>query len=663
MKTFEQVSGEAVATPRRSLDVLIYIAGFAIIAAQDWLQKAHSALAIIALEGFSPIAYVYKKFEPTSFSRDFFSGIELYDSSLYMAIYPLGYKYLSIQPETMFFIALAVEYTLVGAALLYLCRSFETSRTAVCVALCLAAVMFASHGKISWARFGYPAFMGQFYNVADALRFFAIGFALRNKPRPAIVAIALSMMVHPVMGLIGAIFVSTIAIINFYQWTRPKVLITAAGMAAAVLTWFKMTMRPESLAGDRIPGEVFVEFGKMNNYHWFPSSLQLFTSNRDEVLYPFLSLVGLLIVATSWIRQVDPKERQTMWAMGAMAATTALGLLISFQSQSATLIKLSLHRSSDLFSMFALFLILRRLLDPRALARPDWIAMAGIGLFTLVTAFQGKAVYPLSGVAAMALLLSFGVAAPSSKWRQQRYVISIPLAILLLLGFSTWKYAMPNLVPTDWSHPVYADLVIVPPLILVTSFVAVSIALVLLLIKRSKWVPIAAATLFVVGSLLWVIRQIPSPDRILLGRDYLEAQNWARTHSDATSLFMTDPTIYYGWRDFSHRSSFGNSREWIHTSWLYSSDRALYEEGLKRFEATGLKIEDFLGKGLAGFDETIPLLRARFYDLSDSWHSDMAKQFGIDYFVFLKERMTSTTGLSVAFENERVVIARASRAP
>lgn len=640
----------------RVVDILIYVIGFSIFAIQDWLQKSHSALDVMAIEGFTPIAYVYKKFETIAYARDFFSGIELYDSSIYMAIYPLGYKFLSIPPEVMFFVALVIEYAFVGAALLFLCRSYEKSRTATCVALCLAALLFASNGKLSWARFGYPAFIGQFYNVADALRFFAIGFALRGKPRLAIIMVGMSMMVHPVMGLIGAIFIGTIAVTSLREWIRPRVTITAVGMACAVLAWVRLTIRPDAVAGDKIPNDIFIEFGKMNNYHWFPSSLQLFTSNKEEVLFPFVSLVFLLFASLLWIRPVEQKEKQTLFAMVAMTVTTAIGILASYFSDSATLIKLSLHRSSDLFALFALFLILRRLLDQRSLVRPEWVAAVGVGIFTLFSAFHGRFVYPFSGVAALILLVWLPSFVASSRWRNTKTFCTLVLALFILIGFETWKNVAPNLSTNDLSHSAYAGLLYLPNPVLILLYGFSIVTFMFFLMRRSRWLPLATGGLFVIGALHWELRQVPSAEKIQLGRDYREAQIWAREHTEPQALFMPDPTIYYGWRDFSHRSSFGNSREWTHTSWLYSSDRALYEEGLKRFNATGLKIDDFLGRGLEGFNATIPLLQKRFYNISDKWHSNMASQFGIDYFVFIKSRIVTPITFPVAFENERVLI-------
>lgn len=82
-------------------------------------------------------------------------------------------------------------------------------------------------------------------------------------------------------------------------------------------------------------------------------------------------------------------------------------------------------------------------------------------------------------------------------------------------------------------------------------------------------------------------------ERKVLASDYLAAQRWARANTVQDSLFMVDPTIYYGWRDFSQRSSFGNLREWLHTGWLYDSRADVYTEGVKRFGEFGIDIESY----------------------------------------------------------------------
>ena len=144
-------------------------------------------------------------------------------------------------------------------------------------------------------------------------------------------------------------------------------------------------------------------------------------------------------------------------------------------------------------------------------------------------------------------------------------------------------------------------------------------------------------------------------------RDYLSAQLWVREHTPANALFMTDPTIYYGWRDFSRRSSFGNLREWLHTSWLYDSNFERYTEGLRRFGEFDIDLQPYLRMRPPDSAQR-PLtneLRKRYYAVSDDWRIDLARRNRIDFFVFDRSRMIAPTRLRVVYENANFMICAA----
>ena len=143
-----------------------------------------------------------------------------------------------------------------------------------------------------------------------------------------------------------------------------------------------------------------------------------------------------------------------------------------------------------------------------------------------------------------------------------------------------------------------------------------------------------------------------------MGLAFLEAQVWAKENTPITSLFMVDPTIHYGWRDFSQRSSFGNLREWLHTSWLYDSREANHEEGIQRVVKFGISIEDFLNQSPpnSGFEKLNKEIREQFYSFEVDWFRQMAVQYDINYLVMEKSNMRSRLPLPVKHENEFFVV-------
>ena len=143
-----------------------------------------------------------------------------------------------------------------------------------------------------------------------------------------------------------------------------------------------------------------------------------------------------------------------------------------------------------------------------------------------------------------------------------------------------------------------------------------------------------------------------------LGLAYLNAQLWAKDNTVPTALFMVDPTISYGWRDFSQRSSFGNIREWLHTSWLYDSKKNNYEEGLRRSSEFGLSAFDYVHESPPdiGGAKIRKDIGDRFYSYDADWFQKISKKYQIDYLVMKKERITNQLLLPIVFENDFFII-------
>jgi hypothetical protein len=104
--------------------------------------------------------------------------------------------------------------------------------------------------------------------------------------------------------------------------------------------------------------------------------------------------------------------------------------------------------------------------------------------------------------------------------------------------------------------------------------------------------------------------------------DYFYTQVWAKSNTRKDALFMTDPTHYYGWRDFSERSSFGNLREWGYSGIAYHNDKEVYQEGIKRLEEFGIDINIISDENLRKSKwrvyghELSKVARDVFYDMS-----------------------------------------------
>ena len=138
----------------------------------------------------------------------------------------------------------------------------------------------------------------------------------------------------------------------------------------------------------------------------------------------------------------------------------------------------------------------------------------------------------------------------------------------------------------------------------------------------------------------------------------MEAQLWAKANTSSSSLFMIDPTIYYGWRDFSQRSSFGNVREWLHTSWLYDSRTANYEEGRNRAAEFGISMKDYINQTLPLLVLTnlIGILGLTLFLHTPDWFVKMSEKYKLDYVVMKKQSIISRLPFPVEYENDFYLI-------
>jgi len=135
---------------------------------------------------------------------------------------------------------------------------------------------------------------------------------------------------------------------------------------------------------------------------------------------------------------------------------------------------------------------------------------------------------------------------------------------------------------------------------------------------------------------------------------YFDVQLWAKSNSANDALFMPDPTHYYGWRDFSERSSFGNLREWGYGAIAYNPDVKVYREGIKRMREFGFDITEddlkILKKSYKNFRKT-------FYTMNTEQLNKLSRKYKIDYVVMNKKyQKNKFPAFTVAYENKNYIV-------
>ena len=156
-----------------------------------------------------------------------------------------------------------------------------------------------------------------------------------------------------------------------------------------------------------------------------------------------------------------------------------------------------------------------------------------------------------------------------------------------------------------------------------------------------------------------------------LARDYMATQEWAKENTKVDALFAQDPSMSYGWRDFSQRSSFGNTREWGYTSIAYLNDDEAFLEGRKRLKDLGVDLTEITDREIAEkgvrLDGEISLeVKRNFYTMTDERVNWLAQKYGIDYYVLRKSSYSHYSGegfdgLEKVYENSNYAILKTLR--
>lgn len=620
------------------------IVGFLFI----FIEKSLFFLDHLAINGFSPIGWIAKLSHPQNFSADFPSGIENYDLSTFMQVYR-GLDIIGVPASASLYIVLAIEGAFFISAIVHLIRSLAPGKGSELKIAIVSLLLLSQTATVSIARFGFPFFYGQFYVPSEALRIFAISYTVRGNIFLSVICLILSFSIHPVIGVIGGVMLAPLFLPNWRQLINQRAVLIVSAMLGSVGLFMKFKMS-QLVAGAAVPGNEFTTVTKVMNYHFHPVSLGLFTHNVTDSVIPFFSLL-----LTAWYcfrtlgnEAIKRNFNQLAFGFFLLAALTVAGVAISELSTNPTLIKLCLHRASSLLSLFALIACASLLAE--RVYKAEWAKISTFLLFLfLTTVFLSGSPYTLIVGAGFALADSYERGFSLIK-SQRVYVLGLAVIVLYLSTLSLAGYRVKFdgpaiLIPFGFK---LRELLVLFSVYLMWHY---SVR-----VKDQLRAGTLVACLLVLLLFHIYFKSIPKPEVRARARDYMAAQVWANKHTPGDTLFMPPPTLVHGWRDFSERSSFGNYREWLMTSWLYNSNLELFKEGRRRFSEFGdvnlvLQSSNFEQK--AG-----EMLNQKYNDLNSGIHKSLALKYGISYFIFETSSMRPPNFPGEVFRNRYFVIVK-----
>ncbi len=645
-------SGRPAAGRRRAILLLVAVAAWAAMLSNLLPDLTHR----FALRGGSALDFSYRHAYPELFTRDWPTGVANLHRSSFMLVYPTAHRLLGITPETLVPLVVIFETLVLALAIVLLVRAVTPRAPPAFLVACATILVWSCARDMSLSHFVQPFFIGFHYNVADVLRVLSFVAVLRRRFVFAGVLIGLTLTVHPLLGAMGGAAAGGAALVTMRRADVWRITAAAAVVVTTGAAWWAIAFSNVGAGGGGIPPDRWLAFTRMLNYHWYPIESGLFSVAHHEVWLPLLSYAVLLM---HYLRPPNV-GREALAPLGVAlavaAGATVAGVAISGLSTTPFLIKFALHRGCGLFILLSLpFVLLGLWRDATSRRRPAVLRMAATILLLSPFFATSSATWPLLFV--VALVVPREVLELANRPRPR--TAAVAALLLAICGFFVWWAAI-GVLRSPWTNAYTAGAFLTTRLgVLVTA------AVVALSAARAPRSTRAAALVALVCLLAvgWTERRRLPPSQVARATAYADAQHWAREHTAADALFMTDPAINYGWRDYSRRSSFGTPREWLHNAWLYNSQRALFDEGLRRAAELDLPLDDLLASSNLRWLAARRLNAVasnRYNRADDAWRTELARRWAIDYFVLEKAKLAVPTALPVAYENRQFLIVRAS---
>lgn len=539
--------------------------------------------ARIALKGWSVYDFTNSILFPKNFLRDYPGGSWTSGHSTLPWIYP-ALASIGIPVSVTLPVLMALEITVLTFGAFFLLRTlFKNIHPVTLIALtCLLALSHIRYSNL--ARFGNPFFHGQFYGYADGLRLFAIAYYIRGRHTLSSFNLIAGFAIHPIKALFGFAFIAGMQLWNWKKIFSTEIItpyfmfIVFSGLWAYYWIGFG-----QDLGIPKMTSEEFFKYTPLFHSHWFPQDLNIFTEQHLPYATAFVS--SLLVGISSLVRcNLKPDIKiQLLLGITAVCLLAIIGITVAWQEISPALVKICLQRGTVLVLSIITIITLGQWLTDIKNGRWWYVFLLTT---LLISSFYSIETWPvlISIIYAISTLTSERSDDPSIKFLK---------AIILSLGITIIAYEY-YLYTQDMQNKKYWAF----QLILLITITAASIGYktlnrelrVQLETYLDKYSSHIIILIFTSSAVVWSIdNKKLSDEYIKKGVAYKDVQLWARDNTSTDALFMTDPLIRYGWRDYSQRSSFGSLKEWYKTGWLYTGSQKALHDGLERAERLGVQ--------------------------------------------------------------------------
>lgn len=612
-----------------------------------YVQTLHIDLNI-ALNGWSPLGFISKIEHPNWYLADFPTGVEKNILSSYMLLYIYAYKYLHITPLAL--ASLGVYLDIIYLTIIsFIAIHFIKPQAPIVVKITFCLLMIGSSIRnCNLGFWGVPYYHFTPYSAADLFRIAGILLAINHRLILSGLLLAIAITIHPMMGLIGALF-AFVAVIPYWK-EYPKCQMSIAFILFLIIAgyWSLHLIPHQALMNNKIPNVQWISYTKIMNYHWYPIFRGMLSELQEYNLIPFLSFLLLLIFSIIYQQSITKIDKQILTACIVLLIICFFGLIFSLFPR-PLLIKLALQRANDLFCFFGSIYIINMLylITKNASSPKNLIAI----LTTLSCFFMTRGIpliFPL-----LLGVLYFNKINNRSKILQKFFWSLLTFIIILCL---VNLFRSDTTIFLNAAYTGYSIWHLLPFASILLWLLAISC---LLLVRNSKklfnivWILIIG-TAFSINN--WSFHLI-EPSTINYAKDYKALQLWAKANTPPNTIFMPAPENL-SWIEYSERPTFGDIRSWLQNGWAYSSDYQWYHEGLQRFSEFGIPIQPYFNR--FSWEQLWERLITVYYTKTGAWFNYMAKKYNIAYFVFRKEKIKTHYDMPLAYQNDSFVVYRSN---
>ncbi|MCC8417825.1 MAG: hypothetical protein LN588_04995 [Rickettsia endosymbiont of Bryobia graminum] len=610
----------------------------------------------IAIGGFTPIHYVTLKLHPEYFENNFPSGVEQYDKSIFIQTYVICAKYLGISPiYTMKIMILLEILGMVFLANFMLKYLVDVKYNHLCGLLLSSLLLASSARNISLANFGTAMFIGQFYNFVDLFRVVGIIFFFQQRYLFAFIAFVLALLTHPTQAVIAItcccagrvlhLLYTTIYSKYKIPTTNYIALIQSSSIfkdlafmvtiACTILIFYLITFHNTHIEVVNIDLQTWFDLTKLGNHHWYPYYNGWLTTRIGIYVGSFCTFTLLLV---HYFNNDKSLLNQKIISLMVTAIFLAIiGVIFSTIWLKPALIKIALFRSFDLIAILGLTYISAGLINDLT-SKQD----LGTKLLIILIIFMPFFTYynPYLLVPSVLIARNSIIAALHNRTITIKNII-IYLSIILI------TYCI--IKDQEYRIQIINSTLIIGPLFALRHHIKFTFPAKYLTLM--PYIIVAACSIY-------EYKSIPNVDYFTRASSFLETQIWVKNNTNIKDNFFVDPSIYYGWRDFSERSSFGSVREWLHVSWLYDSNAQILKEGLARFKIFDINYLDYLNYSIAvsGFDKLGSDVQTKLYSMDTNWYLQIVKQYKLNYIVLQKHYMLKSLAFPVVHENHHFIV-------